>query len=220
LGNDAHSGGIVSLGPVTLFDRVRVDGGILSAGNVTIGASSDIDGPVTRFGIVNLPALPVLPAFPSTTPGGSVTVDAGTTRTLTANSYNVVIVNSGGTLSLTSGNFFFRTLIINASAIVRTANPTSPTGLSATRVHVRDGLTFHSPFRVSAPGTATRPIFLGFGGSSAALLAAFNGKLVAPNAHITFGTGAPITYTGAFYGRVIQVRNEADLVCQASRAPQ
>ena len=61
-------------------------------------------------------------------------------------------------------------------------------------------------------------IFLGFGGATLTFDAVFNGTLVAPNATVFFGTGAGLTFTGAFYGRSLEVRPASTLVCLTSAA--
>lgn len=61
-------------------------------------------------------------------------------------------------------------------------------------------------------------MFLGFGGSSTVIKETFNGTLVAPNASVAFGIGSGRTFTGAFDARVLEVRPQSTLVCQASAA--
>jgi hypothetical protein len=120
-----------------------------------------------------------------------------------------VTVNSGGTLVLGTGDFFFTNLTINAASTVR-ATPT-------TRVFVRSFFTAQSPI-LAASGTAVQPIFLGYGGTFLQLSAAFNGTLVAPNAQLFLGTGAGVTFTGAFYAQTIDLRPGSTLVCLTSAA--
>jgi len=86
-----------------------------------------------------------------------------------------------------------------------------------TRVFVRSSFTASSPF-LAPSGTAVQPIFLGYAGTSLQFNAPFNGTLVAPNAQVFFGTGAGLTFTGAFYAQSIDVRPQSTLVCLTSAA--
>ena len=111
--------------------------------------------------------------------------------------------------TLGSGDFFFQTLTMNSGAVVRV----TPT----TRVFVRNSFTAQASFLATA-GTAVQPIFFGFAGSSLTFDATFNGTLVAPNATVFFGTGSGLTFTGAFYGRTLEVRPASTLVCLTGAA--
>jgi len=54
---------------------------------------------------------------------------------------------------------------------------------------------------------------LGFAGTTLGIFAPFNGTLIAPNAAVTFGTGAGLTYRGSFFGRTLEVTPASVLVC-------
>jgi hypothetical protein len=205
---DARAGGIVSVGAVQVLDRAVLAGGITSAGSISVSSSATVPGPLSPMSQVVLPALPVLPAFPAPV-GNNLTVNSGSTLTLTPGSRPSVVVNSGGTLVLGAGDYYFRNLTISANSTVRAP--------STTRVFVRDSLTVQSPFRTPTGG-AVQALFLGFAGSTLTLDAVFNGTLVAPNSSVAFGTGAGLTYTGAFYARSIEVRPASTLVCLAANA--
>jgi hypothetical protein len=205
---DAHSGGILSVGPVQISDRAVVSGTVISAGALDISPFATLTGARTGGAQVALPAIPALPAFPAVT-GGDVTVNANNRRTLAAASFGNVTVTSGGTLLLGTGDFFFQNLAVNSAASVRV----TPT----TRVFVRASFTAQSSFLNSA-GTAVQPIFFGFAGTTLSFDTVFNGTLVAPNAQVFFGTGAGLTFTGAFYARSIEVRPMSTLVCLTSAA--
>ena len=207
-GMNTHARGVLSVGPVTLLSGAIADGNVTSASTVSKDPTAVINGTTAQFGVVNLPALPSLPAFPAPT-GGSITINSGQTSSPGAGSYATVALNSGGTLVLGAGDYFFQTLTLNGTSTVRTA--------ATTRVFVRDQLTFLSPFLMSS-GTAIRPIFLGFQGTTLAMNVRFDGTLVAPNAAVTFGTGPGIAFTGGFYARTIEIHQDSTLICQAARA--
>jgi hypothetical protein len=202
LGTDSSTGSILSRAAVAVLDRAVVSGSIRSAGSVTV-SSSAVSGPVAPFSSVFLPELAALPAFPTPT-GGSFTVNSSTALTRAPGSYGAAIVNSGGTLNLSSGNYYFRTLAINGMSRVIVT--------SGTRIFVRDQLDFRAPF--TRPDGSVQAIFLGFAGSGSATLdARFDGTLLAPFGSIAFGSGSPLVFTGAFFARVLDVRPGSALVC-------
>jgi hypothetical protein len=203
VGQDGRTAGIISRAPVTVQHRAIVNGGILSGSTVTVDADATVTGTITRNASVSLPALPALPPFPPATLAG-FTVNAGQTQTRPPGSYAGGTFVNGGTLILQAGDYFFQSLTINAGSTIRV-----PTG---TRVFVRDALSFQSPF-LGTSGTALQSLTLGFAGTTVSLLAPFNGTLLAPNASVTFGTGAGLTYRGQFFGRSFEVTPASTLVC-------
>ena len=209
IGSDAHTGGVLSVGDVQVFDRAVISGGVISAGALTISPVATVTGARIAATQVSFPASPALPAFPAPV-GPAIAVNAGGRRTLAAGSFSSVTVTSGGTLILGSGDFFFQNLTFNAMATIRV----TPT----TRVFVRSALVLQSPF-LATTGAAIQPVFLGFAGTFLSLDVTFNGTLVAPNAAVSFGTSAGLTFTGAFYGRVLEVQPQSTLVCLTSAAP-
>ena len=208
VGFDARTGGVLSVGPVQVSDRASVSGPVISAGALDVSRVATVAGTSAAFAQVALPPIPALPAFPAVT-GGNITVNSGNRRTLAAGSFGNVTVTSGGTLVLGAGDFFFQNLTMNSAATVRV----TPT----TRIFVRTSFTAQASF-LAAAGTAVQPIFFGFAGNTLSFDAAFNGTLVAPNATVFFGTGAGLTFTGAFYGRTLEVRPQSTLVCLTSAA--
>jgi hypothetical protein len=114
---------------------------------------------------------------------------------------------NGGTLILSAGDYFFQSLTINSGSTLR-ATPT-------TRIFVRDALVFNAPV-LATSGTALQAITLGFAGTTLGMFAPFNGTLIAPNATVTFGTGAGLTYRGSFFGRTLEVTPASVLVCTPS----
>ncbi len=204
LGNDTRSGDIVSVGPVSVGHRAVVDGSVVSASTLGVETDATVQGTETAFGSVVLPALPALPPFPA--PGASITVNPSnppSATNLSPGSYGAVLVNSGGTLNLGDGDYFMRSMTVNAAATVHVTG--------GTRVFVRDAMGFQSPFR-SAGGTV-QPTFLGFAGTNLSLQAPFDGTLVAPDAFVSFGTGSGTSFVGSFYASTIEVTNGSTLIC-------
>lgn len=204
VGNDSQSGGIRSVGPVSVQHRASVAGSIVSAAKVNHETDSTVNGTITENGTVALPSLPSLPAFPAPNLGG-FTVNSGVTQNRPAGSYSAATIVNGGTLILQAGDYFFQSLTINSGSIVRVT--------PATRIFVRDTLIFNAPLLVSS-GTTVQPVFLGFAGTSTlSFNARFDGTLVAPNGTVRFGTNSGLTYTGSFFGRVLEVTPGSSLVC-------
>lgn len=201
IGNDASTGSILSVGPVTVLDRAHV-GSITSAGSVTVSSTAVVGGPITPFTPVTLPALPGLPTFPAAQPGFTLT--AGQTRTLSPGSYGTVTLNSQSTLILAAGDYFFRDLTINAQVNVRVT--------ATTRVFVQTTMAFRSSFKNAAG--QVQAITLGFKGTVAVTLeAAFDGTLIAPSAKVFFGVDTILTFNGSFFGKTFEVRPQSTLVC-------
>jgi hypothetical protein len=199
----AATNGILSVGAVDVLANAEVDGNIVSEGAITVAATADVTGSQTPFGTVDLPPLPTLPAFPPPS-GGPVFVNPGPPVSLTPGSRNAVYVNSGGTLLLAAGDYFFQSLFINGGTTVRV----SP----STRVFVATELAYRSSFKM-ASGSTLQPIPLGFAGTTLVMEAPFDGTLTAPNAHVSFGIGSGLTFTGSFFGRILEVRPNSALVC-------
>jgi len=204
LGQTCTTGGIISKGPVTIQHRSVVNGNVISGGKVTKDTDATVNGVTTENASVQLPALPTLPAFPPATLPG-FTVNPGPPQTKSPGSYASATIINGATLVLLSGDYYFQSLTMNAGAIVRV----TPT----TRVFVANSLVFSAPF-VGSSGSTVQPIFLGFAGAGpTSMTAVFNGTFVAPNATVTFGTGAGLTYTGSFFGRSFEITPGSAFVC-------
>lgn len=204
LGVEAKSGGIESVGPVSLADRALVSGAIVSGGTVTVSPWATVTGAITAHAPLLLPPLPSLPAFPPAT-GQAIYVNSGETKTLAPGSYRSTYVNSGGTLVLSAGDYYFTdTLAINSASTVRVA--------SSTRIFVSSQLAYRSPFRLANGSVAS--IYLGLGGTSNTVMeAVFNGTILSPSGAVTFGVGSGLEFHGSFMARTIEVRPDSHLIC-------
>lgn len=201
----AHAVGIISVGPVNVLDQATVNGRIVSAGTVSIAPTATVNGPVSSSATVSLPGLPTLPTFPPAT-GGSFFVNTGNSRSPAPGSYANVSVSTGGTLNLASGDYFFTTLTLNAGSTVHVT--------ASTRIYVQSTLNLGVTFTTAS--NVVQPILLGFAGTSLNVNVRFDGTLVAPNAILALGSGSPITFTGSFFARVLQLNNDMSLVCTPS----
>lgn len=202
LSPSATSGNITSRAAVSIQHRAVVTGNVLSASTVTKDSDATVTGTITANGTVNLPPLPTLPAFPPPN-SGSFTVNSGTVSKPPGSYVSGTV--SGGTLVLSAGDYFFQSFTINAGAIVR-ATPT-------TRIFVQNTLIFNAPI-LAASGSSVQPIELGYAGSANVTLGArFDGTLIAPSAGVTFGTGSPLTFSGAYFAKTIEVASGSTLAC-------
>lgn len=207
LGVSATSASITSVASVQLSNNAKVTGNVISGGTIT-ASSGQVTGTRTQNASVILPALPPLPAFPAPA-GADIFVNGSTT--LTPGSYPSVYINTGGTLILTGGDFFFQNFFVNSLSNVRVQVDPN------TRVFVLNQFALRSPF-LNASGTL-QPILVGFGGSNLTVETAFNGTLVAPNASVTFGIGAGINFRGSFFAKDIEIRNNSTLTCDEGQTP-
>jgi hypothetical protein len=138
--------------------------------------------------------------------------------TLAPGSYrNLTTVNGNpqtpAVLQLSSGDYYFTALTLNADAIVR-ANPD-------TRIFVSGGFVFASrvSIRRYGAGVVLAPVYIGLSGTSPVTMeATFNGTIVAPARQVTFGVSSGLTFIGAFYADRIVVQPDSVLVC-AGGAP-
>jgi hypothetical protein len=202
LSPDARSGNITSRAAVSIQHRSVVTGNVLSASTVTKDSDANVTGTITANGVVNLPPLPALPAFPPPN-SGSFTVNSGTVSKPPGSYVSGQV--SGGTLVLAAGDYFFQSFTINTGATVR-ATPT-------TRIFVQNTLNFNASI-LAATGSSLQPIELGYAGTTSVSLGApFNGTLIAPSAAVVFGTGSPLTFSGSFFARTIEVATGSILAC-------
>ncbi|HKO48534.1 MAG TPA: cellulose binding domain-containing protein, partial [Polyangiaceae bacterium] len=201
LGRNAIADGIVSVGNVEILERGVVRGDVVSSGTIHVLPTAVVTGVRSALRPVSLPAPPVLPAFPAAS--GMVNVNPGPAVSLAPGSRVSVNVN-GGFLKLAAGDYFFRTLTINSNSRVEVT--------PRTRLFVLNALAVRSSF--VSPGNTLESVLLGFAGTSdLPVEAAFQGTLVAPNARVILGTSSATSFSGAFFARIISLRNDATLVC-------
>ena len=197
---NATTGNITSKAAVTIQHRSVVTGNVVSSSTVTKDSDATVTGTITANGTVTLPALPTLPSFPPPTLG-SFTVNSGTLSRGPGSYVSGQV--SGGTLVLSSGDYFFQSFTINAGGTVR-ATPT-------TRIFVQNALNFNASILAST-GSSVQPIELGYAGTSnITLTARFDGTLIAPSAAVTLGTGSPLTFSGSFFAKTIEVAGSSTL---------
>jgi hypothetical protein len=152
-------------------------------------------------GAVALPAIPALPSF--SVPGGTGTTVNGSLN-LPPGSYASITANSGATLVLSDGDYFFGAFTINSNVALRAT--------ATTRIFVKTTLVLRSP--ITDAGGQLQSIFIGFAGTSTTLEASMAGTLLAPSATVTFGLDPNLTFTGGFRARDIDLRPQNTIVCR------
>jgi hypothetical protein len=198
LSTDVQVGNVWSRAPVTLADRGQVNGFIKTNQTVTRGNNTVVTGTITQNGFVQLPNFGFAVTFPGTN-SGAVTLQPNTAQTLAPGSYAALLVNSGATLSLSTGTYFFTSFDIETGGKISC----SSTG-GQVIVYVSGNVIYRG---TTVEKTGGRPkFFMGaFGTSSIALGGPFTGTLAAPSAQIVLNTVAPPGHSGAFFGQDIQV---------------
>ena len=219
IGNDAAIGGILSVAPVTLLDRVNVQGSIRTAGAYTPGHSDVISRTVTSFASVSLPPVPNLSGVVFPPPSGgnptfNPTSPPGGTTPLAPGSYGTVTINSGARVALSPGSYFIQRLLIN-SASSTLVIPTT----GVVRLYVAVQLAYRGQV-VNASGQLAQ-IVLGYNGTDAAVLEApFYGTLIAPRGMMSFGTSTGQVFRGRFFGTALELRSGMRLTCDTGVSAQ
>ncbi len=198
LGVEAKTGDIYSIGAVTLRNNARVDGTVRALGQVTVGSGATITGTtVTTPDLKPLAVRRWVVTIPATFSSGR-TVDADQTAALgPPGAYGDVLVNSRGTLTLSSGTYFLKSLAIQSGATVRVDQSGGPLIL-----YVLDSFAYRGSV-VSTTGASVN-LMVGYLGTAPVLIEArFGGTFVAPYATLTLGSTIPAQYSGAFFAKVL-----------------
>ena len=198
LGNDAQVGNVWSRAPVTLADRTHVNGFIKTNQTLTQGNADVITGAISQNSFLQLPTFGFSVTFP-TTNSGAVTVQPNTQQTLAPGSFGALIVNSGATLSLSTGTYFFTSFDSESNATISCSS-----GSGQVVVYVSGNVIFRGK---TIEKTGGRPkFFMGaFGTSTIAVVGPFTGVLAAPQAQITLNTVAAPGHSGAFFAKDLQI---------------
>jgi hypothetical protein len=193
---DAKLGTIVSQGPLSLRDRVKVTGTAESAGAVTSGA-----GVIVTGGIVQNTPLGALDnvsfsaTFSSTVPADK-TISSGS-QTLVPGRFAGLTVMGGATAVLSAGTYYFNSLTLQSGSILSLSGSTG-----AVIVYVGDTVIY----RATIVGTAAdKRLLLAFAGSAGVFIETpFRGTVVAPQAALSVGQSG-VTHSGAFFAKSVDV---------------
>jgi len=197
IGADTRLGSILAVGPVTLRDRALVDGSIQTASTVTRQTGTVVTETVTENATLQLPTVPsITTAWPSSPQAGFI-VPSGTQASKDAGAFGDVAVQSGGTLTLSAGTYFFGSLVLEAGGVIRTTG--------ATVIEVRDSLALRAKILDSSGNTAS--ISLRYRGTAAATVEqSFRGSILSPSAQLILGSSGAQEYRGQFLGKQLVLR--------------
>ncbi len=155
---DFHKGNpSTHTGNLTAVGKVKIDKDHTIAGNVTAGGKIDLKGNAVVTGTVTenaLVAVEPLPALSFSAGGVKVTVKKNQSQSLTPGSYGKVKVDRGGTLVLSSGEYFFEVLDLKDNTTLSIDVSTGPVTVNTVKK-----LHFHknSEVDINSPvGSASR----------------------------------------------------------------
>lgn len=206
VGNDSKVGSVISVGPVTLRNRVLVSGDVRTeATSVKTGTGVTVSGVVETSAALS-PPVPFAWTIDFAMGTDDVRVEAGVDRTLAAGAYRDVRVEGGGTLRLVGGTYFVRAFRTQPGSRVVVDASAGPVFL-----YVGEALDMKTPFE--AQGAEDR-ILLGYLGNGIVSIASpFAGTVVAPGATVKLDPAAG-PYRGSFFAENIQVGPRAEVILE------
>src|SRR5690606_10453904 len=97
----------------------------------------------------------------------------------------------------------------NADGVTVVADPN-------TRLFVSRDINYHNRFRMAADSEELAPVYLAVAGTGQlGMYAPVEGTLVAPQRHVSFGTGSGLIFPGSVYAASIEVTPASKFVCDA-----
>jgi uncharacterized repeat protein (TIGR01451 family) len=211
IGVDARSGTLLSVASIDLRDRSTVTGNLTTRGSLTRGLATTVTGTIRTNTNVTAPPFPTFAGitFPPNG-GGVVSVGLNEVLALPNGSYPDTFVNTGGTLVLSSGDYFFASFTSNSNSVVRINDAAGPV-----RIYVANHLNYRGPFARSDGSTPL--MMIGYNGTNTAVLeAVFSGTVVAPRGTLEMGTTLVREFRGVFAAQNLTVRPDVNLVCVSS----
>lgn len=197
IGSQARTGSIHSIGTVFARSNSHAYGGVITAGTVVKQQGAVIDGPVLEGAIVQASNAPV--RHVSLTGGGApVSLEPNTTRTIVPGSYGEVTVKSGATLYLQAGDYAFTKVMIEPSASVVLLGDCQ--------------MAVYGDVYIKGTLSGGFPVFEVFGSRNVFLERSFTGAVLGPDSAIVLGTGNAMVFRGEFFGRIVEVRPDADVI--------
>lgn len=211
IGVEAHSGTLLSVASVDLRDRSIVTGNLTTQGSLSRGLATTVTGLIRTGTAVTAPPFPTFAGitFPPNG-GGNVSIGLNEVVALPNGSYPDTFVNFGGTLVLSSGDYYFSSFTSNTNSTVRINDATGPV-----RIYVGNNLNYRGPF-LRADGS-TPLMMVGYNGTNTAVLEApFTGTVVAPRGTLEMGTATVREFRGVFAAHNLTVRPDVNLMCVSS----
>jgi len=197
IGVSCRVGNVWSMAPVTLRDNAHVGGTVKTPQTVTSQTTPpDVTGGVFPLTFIQLPNLSLQVTFPGSN-GGDVSLEPTDKRTLAPGAYGNLVVK--GVLTLKAGTYTFETFDLESQGTL-----TIDSSAGRVIVHVHGGNLIFRGKQTSVSGRAN--FFLGYFGANMVVVGApFTGTLVAPTALIDLATITAPGYSGAFFGKDIDV---------------
>lgn len=188
-------------GNVAVADRVAI--GVLTLGGNLTKGNNDVLPSVTKTSVAKVTTSSSV-TFPVSSQ--SVFVNGGQSRTLDPGAYLGVTVSSGATLSLKAGDYFFTSLTMESSSVLKMVSSTG-----ATRIFLSTGLTWRPT--VDSSVVPSRLFVEYLGSNTVVLESPFAGTMVAPQASLIIGSASGWTqsHRGSFMARAIEVQPMAKL---------
>ncbi|MEK7394579.1 MAG: neuraminidase-like domain-containing protein, partial [Fibrobacterota bacterium] len=205
VGADSVTGSVLSVGPVTLRDRAKVDGSVETAATVTKSNGASVTGQTVERTTLQLPATPTISVTWPTSSKYGFTVESGTSASKVAGAYGNIVVRSNGTLNLAAGVYFMVSLLMEADAKL-VVEP-------GVVIHVREGLTIRGQFRYAA-GAVAQVAILYRGAAAAIVEREFHGSILAPYAQLTLGANVPVVFAGQFLAKQLVVRTDVTAIAE------
>jgi hypothetical protein len=126
VGNDSRVGSVISVGPVTLRNRVLVAGDVRTeATSVKTGTGVTVSGAVETSAAIS-PPLAFAWTIDFAVGSDDVRVEAAVDRTLAPGAYRDVRVEGGGTLRLVAGTYFVRASAPCRGVVSSSMHPRAP----------------------------------------------------------------------------------------------
>ena len=210
IGVEAQIGQLTSRGSVTLKDRSHVDGSVVSADQVTLQNQVTVTGAVTQGARLTPQAVVAWTVcFPSST-GASIALEPDQQRVLPAGDYGDLTIKSRARLTLSPGNYTFRSVDIEPDALITMQDPAQ-----ITTIYSLGGLTFRGRLTNVNPANF---LIGAFGSETMNIDAPYLGTVVAPNGTIQLASvNPPGGHSGSFFGKAILVRPHTTLTHVAFR---
>lgn len=197
IGGNVHAGGKVTTAQNTAI------GGTASAGSTVSLGNNATAGAIVNGAAAPTPVAPPVITMPGahafTAGGDSHHVNANSSLSLLADSYGAVSLASSGSLGLSSGEYFFDSMMFGANGTLEL-----DLGLGGIVINIVGDLSIGANFDiVLLDGNPADVLFEVHGDVNVGQNVDWFGTLFAPDSKIAFGAGANIT--GALYGDVVNI---------------
>jgi fibronectin type 3 domain-containing protein len=200
VGAGAQVGDIWSRAKVVLAEGAHVNGSVQTCDVVEEQSNVVVTGETKEHIFIDAPVLSLEVAFPGWS-SGDVTVEADSDAGLDAgSSYGNVVINSGATLRMGTGVYYFQALTLDSGARLLLSGPVI--------IFVSGSIIFRGSVQTTSGARPT--IAIGYTGDAMmSFQSRFDGVMVAPYAKVSLEAVAAPGYSGAFLAKEIEVAQGA-----------